>query len=48
MVIIFVSTQEHTLRSQVKLLHAVKDTNTNVILTRLDAAMVATAMPRLQ
>ena len=40
--------QGHTLTSLVALLNAVADATTNAIVTRLDAAMVATAMTRLQ
>ena len=48
MVIIFTCNQGYVLTLLVTLLHAVRDTITNTIVTRLDAAMVTTAMTRLQ
>ena len=42
--IIIAFSQGHTLTSWVALLNAVADTTTNAIVTRLDAAVVATAM----
>ena len=47
-VIIFTFNQGHTLISRVTFLYAVKDATTSAILTRLDVALVATAMPQMQ
>ena len=48
MVITFAFNQGHTLKSRVTLLHTVRDTTTDTIVTCLDDVMVVTATPRLQ